>query len=299
MSRSNGSVGTLATMWQRIPGHIASDIADRIPLSYSLLILPSQQALKSLGVGDDKAIWGSTRDHPYAKWSTKSFVKGTTLKQALVILGNENENNKRLVKMRMTFFDGVQMTLERSRVEDVSSLACVSCYDPSGTYRETTTLHSSQSRMTLVKQLKAIADHQGRITTENIALPKTFAPDVLFRNCPPPFIQKPGYDFTPVSHISYLTRPNVKLRGVRPGICDTAPSAINFRPRAFLRAETRGTVQHKFTENPEVYNLGERTLDLALQANVVNQCNTETIVQHSPLGTLRLHSSLRPHTAVL
>lgn len=297
MSRSNGAVGTLATMWQRIPGHVASDIADRIPLSYSLLILPSQATLKSLGVSDEKAVWGSTRDHPYAKWTTKSFVKGTTLKQALVILGNENENNKRLIKMRMTFFDGVQMTLERSRVEDVSSLACVSCYDPSGTYRDTTSLTASQSRMTLVKQLKSIADHQGRITTPNVALPKTFAPENLFRNCPPPFIQKPGYDFTPVSHISYLTRPNVKMPGVRPGICDTAPGAINFRPRAFLRAETRGTVDHKFTENPEVYNLGSRVLDLSLQANVVDQRNTENLVQLSPLGTLRLHSSLRPQTA--
>jgi hypothetical protein len=291
-------VGTLATMWQRIPGHVAADIADRSPLSYSLLLLPHPQALKPLGVGDDKMIWGRTRDHPFAKWTTKSFVKDTTLKQALVIVGKENEDNARLLKIRLTFLDGVQMTLERTHVSDPSSLVCVSCYDPSAVYRETTQLRASQSRMTLVKQLKALSDHQGRITTPGVNPPKTFSPEVLYRDCPPPQHQQPGYNFTPMSHVSYMTRPNVKLRGVRPGVCDTAPAAIHFRPRAFMRSVTRGTVNHKFTEDPEVFNLGSRVLDLSLQAEVVDQRNILSQQQLSPLGTLRTHSSLRPQTAL-
>lgn len=292
-SRTAG-VSALATMWQRIPGHVAADIAHRIPLNYALLELPPNQLLKPLGVGDDKEVWGRTRDHPYSKWSTKSFVKDTTLKEALVIVEKENAALPRLAKARIQFFDGVQLTLERKNVNDPSSLVCVSCYDPSGKYHETTSLRASESRNSLTKQLKPLSDNNGRITaTGSNKPPSSFAPEVLYRDCPPPDHNQPGFDFEPVSHNSFLVRPNVKLPGVRPGVCDTAPAAIHFRPRAFLRAQS---VEHKHTKNPEVFQVGTRTLDLALQAEVINQRNilSTSKLPVSPLGTIRSHSSLRP-----
>lgn len=278
-------------MWQRIPGDVASDIAERVPLNYALLELPEKQALKPLGVCDQKEIWGRTRDHPYARWVTKSFVKGTSLKDALVIVEKENAALPRLVKARINFFDGVQLTLERKNVADPSSLSCTGLYDPSGKFKETTTLRCTQSRQLLDKKLQPLADDRGRIIATAPALP-SFAPESLYRNCPPPNHEQPGYDFEPMSHTSFLVRPNVKLPGVRPGVCDTAPAAIHFRPRAFQRAQT-STRPH--TLNPEVFKVGSQTLDLALQASVVDQRNK--VVPHkqnfSPLGTLRSHSALR------
>lgn len=294
-SRTAG-VSCLATMWQRIPGNVASDIADRVPLNYALLELPSKQLLKPLGVSDEKEVWGRTRDHPYAKWVTKGFVKGTTLKEALVIVEKENAARPRLAKARIVFFDGVQLTLERRNVNDPASLVCVSSYDPSGTFREVTTLRATLSRQTLEKQLRPLSDTNGRITTAAHA-PSSFAPEMLYRNCPPPNHEQPGFDFQPVSHTAFLVRPNTKLPGVRPGVCDTAPQAIHFRPRAFLRAQS---VEHRSTINPEVFPVGKRTLDLSLQANVIDQRNAVSPQrqQVSPLGTIRSYSSLRPQEQV-
>lgn len=284
-------ISSLATMWQRIPGDVASDIAERVPLNYAILELPEKQALKPLGVSDEKAIWGRTRDHPYARWVTKSFVKGTSLKEALIIVEKENAALPRLVKARINFFDGVQLTLERKNVADPSSLMCTGLYDPSGTFKQTTTLRCTQSREVLQKQLRPLSDGNGRITT-NIKVLPSFAPESMYRNCPPPNHEQPGYDFEPMSHTAFLVRPNVKLPGVRPVVCDTAPQAIHFRPRAFQRAQT---VAHPHTSNPEVFPVGSKRLDLALQAEVVDQRNklVPSKLSFSPLGTMRSHSSLR------
>lgn len=296
-----------SSIWQRIPGDAAANIADLSPLSYAVLVLPPAEHLRSLGIGDSKELWGRTRDHPYAKWTTHSFSKGTSLKQALSIVEQENSRNKRLIKARITFFEGVQMTLERSDFNNPGSLTCVSCYNPSAVFLSQTQQRSSASRSQLRAVIdKPLSDLEGRIAP-GLPKPKSFAPEILYRNCPPPLLSQPGYDFTPISHTSFLVRPNVKLRGVRQSCANTAPEAVHYRPRAFVRAlsandtfRSGSQLSQKESRHAccaEVSPVGKRSLDLALQAEPIDARNTltEKKVKLNSLGaTLRPLTALRP-----
>jgi hypothetical protein len=97
-----------------------------------------------------------------------------------------------------------------------------------------------------------------------------------------------------VSHNSFLVKPNDRIVGVRPGISSTSPSAIHFRPRAFLRT-TASPTESRHRLCGEVSALETKTLDLALQADAIDNrnCTVKEKLSYSPLGTLRPLSSLR------
>ena len=280
MSRTAG-VSTLAMMWQRIPPPYSNDIGDRVPMSYSVQELPHELQLRGLGVTDDTSVWGQTRDHPYAKWESKSFPKGTTLAQALVQLEHENSSRKRLAKIRLTFMDGVQLTLSRANVSDGSSLHCTSVYHPSAVFLDATQPRSSQSRQELNKRNTFLADIGGRITTGAKTSHRTFSAERLYRDCPPPIHSQPGYDFTPMSYVSFFQRANVKVAGVRPNLMSTNPQAVQYRPRSYHRAES--TSRHSCCA--EVIKLESGTVDLSNLGKTVDHRN-----RLSPIRDRSAHS---------
>lgn len=270
MSRTAG-VSTLAMMWQRIPPPYSSEIGDKVPMCFSVQELPHEQLLNGMGVSDDTSVWGQTRDHPYSKWESVSFPKGTTLPQALVRLEHENSARKRLAKIRLTFMDGVQLTLSRSNVRDPQSLACSSVYNPSAVFLNRTEGLSSTSREQLQVSNRFLADAKGRLTTGYDSTGKTFAGETLYRDCPPPIHSQPSYAFTPMSYTSFFQRPNVSVAGVRPDLTSTNPQAVHYRPRSFLRPE----MSSRYCECAEKCKLGDSNASVNLGAlgSTVNHRN--------------------------
>jgi hypothetical protein len=258
-------------MWQRIPPPHSSEIGDRIPMCFSVQELPNEMLLSGLGVTDDTSVWGQTRDHPYSKWESVSFPKGTTLAQALVRLEAENSSRKRLAKIRLTFMDGVQLTLTRSNVRDPSSLHCSSVYHPSSVFLDRTQARSAASREELKKSNAFLSDAAGRITTGYNSSGKTFSAETLYRECPPPIHSQPSFDFTPMSYVSFYQRANVKVPGVRPDLTSTNPAAVHYRPRSFLR----GDMSSRHSQCAEKVKLGDSnaSVDLASLGRSVDHRN--------------------------
>lgn len=275
-------VTTLATMWQRLAGHYSSLVDGKTPLSYSLLVLPPKSELAAISVSDDKYVWGSARDHPYASWTNKSFPRSVTLNQALTSLERENSSNQRLLKMRLSFTDGLSITLMRSNVSDASSLRAVDAYDPSAVFTSKTQSRSSASRSSLLRNLEPLSDLitgrsvSDRMPTVTKRSESSLSHSRLYRDCPPPHKCQPGFQFTPMSHNTFLMRPNTFVKGCRPSIGNTNPQAVHFRPRAFQRQDPATSCHYGCAERSLVGQHNDdpcATVDLAEDALYIDHRN--------------------------
>jgi len=277
MPSKTATVTSLAMMWDRLSGEQASAIQGGIPMSYALLILPPSS------IPQDASVLGATRDHPEARWTKHHFAKGTTLTEALVKLEHENASVRRLIKMRLTFIDGVQLTLARRDLKDPSSLHCTGVYNSSEVFLNRTAsrrLDEHALRETTHKKgAFFLSDATGRITTGVSTAGVTFSAAKLYASiCPPPEHQQPGYDFTPMSHIAFLQRPNDKVLGVRPKVADSNLKAVEFRPRSYLRSESTKPTRTLAAEHPHI---GDHTCHLTTMSQSIN-CRNQTTIEKAP-----------------
>lgn len=131
------------------------------------------------------------------------------------------------------------MMFSRSAPTDPETLQCVNLYDPGAAFNSRT--HNKileESRAQNAKKLKQISDDRGRALrppTNKSPSRKTFSPEKLYHGAPPPTVGSVGFDFTPVSCLSFQVRPNTQVTGCRPSIRDTNPRAVEFRPRSLQR----------------------------------------------------------------
>lgn len=219
-------------MYDRVGNH-GAHLDKRIPRSYSALVLPSKQELKVLGLSDSSSPWGYSRDHPYAKWETHSFEKGTSMQDALGIVESYNTSNDRVVKIRITFSDGTHINLQRRTPSKPDTLKAVGTYDPNEVFRHKTEPLATISRTDQLKRTMPIVNEKGHLKKRRPNSASSFAPERLFADCPINDPSKTSFSFTPVGYNSYMVRPNYRIPGCKPTIASFSETAYAYRPRGY------------------------------------------------------------------
>ncbi|RNF03641.1 hypothetical protein TraAM80_05581 [Trypanosoma rangeli] len=262
-----------------------------VPISYALLELPSKKELRKKGYKLEEINTTSTRDHPLSKWTTHMLRRGVTYRHALDAIQEANKNSWGLLKARINFSCGSFDSYARLKPHDPMSLKHVGSYDPNGVYKLATIEASVASRARLFPRLKPLVDERGYHTCKK-SVPRSFAPQVLYKDCPPPVLSQAGYDFTPVSHTAFLLRPGDHPRGVRNVKSDFMKESCDYRPRSYLRDEVSGGVNSRHCHCAEVYQVGDYTADYARVTDVVNQRNAVVQKDFTKTGTLKANSSI-------
>ena len=226
----------VSNMYDRVGNH-GAHLDKRTPRSYSALVLPSKQELRNRGLTDSAAMWGWNRDHPYAKWETHSFDRGTTTQDALGIVEAFNMGNDRVVKIRITFSDGTHINLSRKTPAKPDTLKAVGTYDPNEAFRAKTEGLATISRNDQLKRTMPIVNERGHLSNRRPDSASTFAPERLFGDCPINDPSQTGFAFTPVGYNSFMVRPNYRIPGCKPTIASFSESAFAYRPRGYGNSE--------------------------------------------------------------
>lgn len=230
------SNANVSNMYDRV-GNCGGHLDKRVPGSFSALVLPSKQELKVLGLTDSSAPWGWNRDHPYAKWQTHPFPKGTSTQDALGQIESFNAGNDRVVKVRITFTDGTHINLQRRVPSKPDTLKAVGTYDPNAAFHSKTEGLASVSRIDQLKRTKPIVNEKGHLASRRANSSSSFSPQKLFADCPVNDPPQVSFAFTPVGYNSFMVRPNYRIPGCRPHIANYSETAYSYRPRGYGNSE--------------------------------------------------------------
>ncbi|KAG8347476.1 hypothetical protein ERJ75_000835600 [Trypanosoma vivax] len=263
------------------------------PVGYSLLLLPSKKELRKKGYNvAEVSTTSSTRNHPLAYWETRTLKVGATHRDALDAVEEANRKTWGLLKARIQFSCGSFETFVRTNPNDPTSLKCISTYDPNGVFREATREGNARSRAELLPRLCPLVDDRGHHLSTGANPPRSFHPQVLYRSCPPPILSQAGYDFTPMSHNAFLLRPREHSRGVRDVKGNFMRESCDYRPRAYLREQVSGGVNSRHCHCAEVHQVGDYTMDLARDADVLNNRNRVCVQNVTKKGTVKPNSTI-------
>lgn len=264
---------------------LLQDPMERVPVSYALLKLPPKRELRKKGFNMADINTTSLRNHPLAKWTTHPLKRGATYRDALDAVEEANKKAWGFLKCRINFASGAFDTYARLDPNDPLTLKHTGTYDPNGVYRAATIEGAVASRVLMLPRLKSLVDDRGHHACAK-SVPRSFAPQTLYKECPPPVLSQAGYDFTPMSHNAFLLRPADPSQGVRDLKSDYMKNSCDYRPRSYLRDEVSGGVKSRHCHCSEVYQLGDYTADYASVANTVNHRNRVVVKDFTRTGTL-------------
>lgn len=270
---------------------IIQDPMEREPLSYALLTLPPKRELRKKGYNVAGINTTQQRNHALAKWVTYSLKRGATYRDALDAIEEANKKFWGLLKCRITFVNGAFDMFARLDPNDPLTLKHTGTYDPNGVYKAATIEGAVASRVVKLPRLKPLVDERGHHLCPK-PLPRSFAPQTMYKECPPPVLSQAGYDFTPMSHNAFLLRPADPAKGVRDVKSDFTKNSNDYRPRSYLRDETRGGVTSRHCHCAEVYQVGDYTADYARATDTVNHRNRVVKKNFTKTGTLMANSSV-------
>ena len=226
---ANSATRVLGSMYQRIPGELLAKMHHRRPLNYA--ILEEQEVPARPGT----AVCPLGRSNAFSRWKVHPLTSSVDFRHSLVILEEANAANRGAIRIQLNFTDGTHATFARTDPSNPQTLRCVSLYDPSEVFCNKTVQKNTTARAFMAKKLRFISDDCGRsLNAADAPRPRTSSPfhrDNLYRDCPAPTTGRVGYQFTPMSYISFLVRPNSLVAGCRPKIRETNPQAVHYRPR--------------------------------------------------------------------
>lgn len=261
---------------------------DAVPISYAVLTVPPKAEMRKKGYNPEEVVVNGREAHPLSVWKTYSLPAGTSYKQAVSALQEANSKPWGLLKARLYFSDGRYEEFERRQAGNPRSFANLATYDPNEVFRAETMGRASMNRTKLQPRLAPLVDEKGHHTSQK-KLPRTFAPEVLYRDCPPPVHSQAGFDFTPVSSNAFLLRPKDAPVGVRPVQSNFMQSSCDYRPRAYLR---NGPQDSRHCHCAEVYQVGDYTMDLAKEGTTINHRNHLTVKEWTATGSLKQNSTI-------
>lgn len=260
-----------------------------VPMSYAILSLPPKSEMRKKGYSpDDVNFNGGLATHPLAKWQVYSLQRGCTYKEAVMAIQKANDKPWGLVKARLNFSDGSYEQFERKDVHSMQSFRNTETYHPNGVYLDETKELSAKRRAEQLPRLRPLVDKRGHHLSSK-PIPRTFAPEVLYKNCPPPVHSQAGYDFTPISHNAFLIHPKDDPPGVRHVRSNFMHESVDYRPHSYLRTGPRDS---RHCHCNEVFQVGDYTMDFAQQGETVNQRNHLVTKEFSPIGTLKSNSTI-------
>ncbi|KPI87628.1 hypothetical protein ABL78_3285 [Leptomonas seymouri] len=266
-----------------------------VPISYAVLSLPTRATMRKRGYNPDHINYnGGLATHPLATWKTFSLPEGCTYKAAVTAVQKANDKPWGPLKIRLNFSDGHYEQFERTNPDSRESFRSTVSYSPNEVFKAETLSHSTARRAELEPRLKPLVNERGYHLSSK-PIPRTFAPEELYKNCPPPVLSQAGYDFTPVSYTSYLLKSQDPPLGVRNVQSNFIHSSCDYRPRAYLRSNasvTAATHASRHCHCNEVFQVGDYTMDIALDAETINHRNRLTKKEFSPIGTLKSNSSV-------
>eukprot|EP00796_Vickermania_ingenoplastis_P001142 gene1142-671_t len=254
-------------------------VSGATPIGYSVLS----------GYDPDQIYINGAEAHPLATWTSYSLPAGASYKDALIKLQEANKRPWGLLRARLHFSDGQLEMFERKLPNVPGSFSNVRTYDPNGVYHQLTGEKAAVSRTQLEARLKFVSDDKGHTLFPERPRPRTFAPQQLFKNCPPPVHSQCGYDFTPISHASFLLKPSDHPKGVRKVQSNFEQKPCDYRPRSYLRD---GPVDSRHCHCAEVYQVGDYTQDLARQTDVVDHRNQLVHKKYTHLGSYIPNSTI-------
>jgi len=229
----------LATSYQRIPAATLAAVKPLTPLNFAVLSGDVHTYNRDVRAAKERSACPYTKRAARlgARWETKSFPRGVTLQNALLQVEAVNAATPVLHKVQMNFTNGAHLAYERKTPTDPATLAAVTLYDPSNTFRATAAPRVAQRRAE--KKMDFLVDERGRALKPNPNRLSSFDPRSLYRHTPDPGRASPaGYAFTPLSTISFQVRPSSAVPGCRNPIGATNPHAAEYRPRVLSRAAT-------------------------------------------------------------
>lgn len=256
------------------------------PTSYAILSVPPKAVIRKKGYSPEEVCVIGSKPHPLATWTTYSLPVGSSYKDALLLMQQANKKPWGLLRARLHFSDGRIELFERRIPSSPSSFMNVGTYDPNEGK------HAIVAKQAPRPPLTSLVNENGYMLS-NKPRPSSFAPEVLYKNCPPPVHSQCGFDFTPVSYNSFLLKPSNKPKGCRNVQSNFEQRPIDFRPRAYLRDHPADS---RHCHCAEVYQVGDYTQDLARQGmpEVIDGRNNYVFNQR----TAKLGIPVQPSTIV-
>ncbi|KAL7709071.1 hypothetical protein N2W54_006169 [Lotmaria passim] len=269
--------------------------SDAVPVSYAVLSLPTKTTMRKKGYDPDMTDYngGGLATHPLASWKTFSLPDGCTYKAAVSAVQKANDKPWGPLKIRLNFSDGHYEQFERTNPNSKESFQSTTSYDPNKVFKAETLSRSTARRAQQEPRLKPLVDERGHHLGSK-PIPRTFAPEELYKNCPPPVLSQAGYDFTPVSYNSFLLKPQDPPEGVRNVQSGFMQNSCDYRPRSYLRADGTTGTSHpsRHCHCNEVFQLGDYTMDFAREGEAIDNRNRLTKKEYTPIGTLKANSSV-------
>jgi hypothetical protein len=246
-------VHNLAAAYQRIPAATLAAIKPLQPLNYAVLENNDDACAPQLLGSDNKRL-----QRVAGRWVTKRLPKDVTLQVALLLIEAENAKTPVLHKVQLNFANGAHLQFERTVPSKPATLQGGQVYDPASVFTKTTAPRVTERREE--QRLDFIVDNKGRSLKPNPHRPSSFDPRVLYRTAPNPGpTSQVGYAFTPMSAIAFQVRPCSAITGCRPGIRDTNPAAVNYRPRLLSRSHSPTMfepIDDRNRTSPVTYSVG-------------------------------------------
>eukprot|EP00756_Hemistasia_phaeocysticola_P023989 Hpha_TRINITY_DN15922_c3_g2::TRINITY_DN15922_c3_g2_i1::g.71633::m.71633 len=217
----------LSAMYQRIPNSILQRASKRTPASWAVQRLPRP------GEHSPPIVWQPPvsaygRDSAWlnkrkAIWVSRSFPPSADLEEALLRIEESNAAEAGVLKYQITFTDGAHIRFARSDADQPGSLSCIEFYSlphghaPPSPKRQSFLVNG---RGHLLRRKKHDRNSFGGTVAGNIL---HWSRRVNEGHA--------GFAFTPMGYMGHAVRPNSRIRGVRPGLCETSARAFEFRAR--------------------------------------------------------------------
>ncbi|KAG5511156.1 hypothetical protein JKF63_07098 [Porcisia hertigi] len=262
--------------------------------SYAVLSLPSKATMRRKGYNPDDVNYnGGLATHPLATWKTFSLPVGCTYKDAVLEVQAANAKPWGPIKIRLNFSDGRYEQFERTAPSIVDSFQSTTQYSPNDVFKAETLSLSTVRHAQQLPRLRPLVDKSGHHLSSK-PIPRTFAPQELYKNCPPPVLCQPGYDFTPISYNTFLLKPQDPPHGVRNVQSNFMHSICDYRPRSYLRPEgpTGTTHASRHCHCNEVFQVGDYTVDFGCEGSTVDHRNRLVKKEYSSIGTLQSNSTV-------
>jgi len=265
--RSKGSGNILGNMFERIAGPTLNSVQGKHPMNYATLELP----LHLVRTYSDRS---ARQCEAFAKWVVHPFsTANVAFHHALLKIEHANQQPN-VIKIQLNFSDASHLTLERAQVGLPDSLRCAESYDPQAVFRKQTQTVSAAFNSSFARKLRTLVDERGHPTYPHSARPSTFNRDRLFRTAPEPVTGRAGYQFTPVSYLSFEMRPNSRIPGCRPGITETNKRYVGFRPRPLSPKPTSPITQEDRVARLEHINQAKPADSAAVAADAAVNVST-------------------------
>ncbi|EPY25953.1 hypothetical protein STCU_06394 [Strigomonas culicis] len=258
------------------------------PTCLAILSVPPKAVMRKKGYDPAEVMrYNGSEAHPLAKWTTRGLPNGSTYKMAVSELEKANSERWGLLRARLNFTDGRFELYARANPEDRDSFALVKTYDPNEVFHNEALERTQQGRSDLAPRLKHTANDRGHQFVKD--RPSSFAPEVMYKDCPPPVESQAGYAFMPMSYNAYLVKPKDEPQGARKTLSNFMQNSTDYRPRSYRR---EGEEDNRHCHCAEVYQVGDYTLDLARQTDTVDHRNYRTVKNFTATGDLKANSSI-------